>query len=295
MKYRLLALDIDGTCLGPDQQPWPDLADALTRAQRAGLKVCLATGRSLVESLPVWRVLPFAQPCLPMVLVGGALVSEPETGRTLAQWTIAPELLDAYAEVLLAEGRSVLATLDAWRSGYDYHVAVGDDYDDVCTRWFGQMAVQVRTCGRFGEVEAMPRAIRLNSLVSRDEGERLMARLQPLFGDRLNLHVIHAPNYDVTVLEAFSRKADKATGVGYIAQGLAIPMAQVVAVGDDVNDLAMIRRAGLGVAMANAKQFVKDAADCVAEQGLARFIHDLLDGNCPDGKASKKALQDQST
>ncbi|MFW5839465.1 MAG: HAD-IIB family hydrolase [Planctomycetota bacterium] len=275
MNYELIALDVDGTLLDADGCIPPAVALALKKLERAGVRICLATGRSYIETQPVWKQLSLAGPYQPMVLVGGALVSEPDTGRTLWQKTVAPEVLREYAADLQGRGFSVLASVDPWRYGYDYHTAVGADYEDVQTRWFGQMDVKIRTCQSFQSLTELPAAIRLNSLVSDRQGRQLLEELQDHFGDRLNLHVIHAPNYGVTVLEAFSPGADKAAGLRYIAQGLSIPMGRIVAIGDDVNDLAMIRAAGLGVAMPNAKDFVKQAAGVVAEDGLAAFLEDL--------------------
>ena len=53
-------------------------------------------------------------------------------------------------------------------------------------------------------------------------------------------------------------------------------MSQVVAAGDDVNDIPLLQGAGLGVAMPQAPDDVKAAADVVADNGLAATIHDLL-------------------
>jgi hypothetical protein len=287
MKYQMLALDVDGTLLDENHRIPPAVAEALARLDRAGMRICLATGRSYVETLPVWKQLDLQPPQEPMVLVGGALVAEPDTGRTLCQRTIPSETLLEYADCMLGRGYSVLATVDPWRHGYDYHTARGPDYADVRDRWFAQMDVQVRTCDRFDELDTAPAAIRVGCLVSDADGPALLAELEPQFADRLNLHVIHAPNYGVTVLEGFSPRADKATGLAYIAQGLRMGLSAVVAVGDDVNDLAMIRRAGLGVAMPNAKDFLKDAADRVAEDGLAALLDDLLAEIAPAGQQQR--------
>ena len=61
----------------------------------------------------------------------------------------------------------------------------------------------------------------------------------------------------------------------YIAQGHRIGPGAIAAVGDDINDIPMIRGAALGVAVPNAKDEVKDAADIVAEDGLADLIRNL--------------------
>jgi hydroxymethylpyrimidine pyrophosphatase-like HAD family hydrolase len=88
MKYKLLALDIDGTVADRRGEVLPEVADALNEVCAAGIAVCLATGRSYVEAAGVWRQLKLKAPHQPMIVVGGALVSEAATGRTLYQRTI---------------------------------------------------------------------------------------------------------------------------------------------------------------------------------------------------------------
>jgi len=62
-----------------------------------------------------------------------------------------------------------------------------------------------------------------------------------------------------------------------------------VAVGDDSNDLSMIRRAGLGVAMPGGPEYVREAADHVASDGVARFIHELVAGKFDDDREARAA------
>lgn len=59
--------------------------------------------------------------------------------------------------------------------------------------------------------------------------------------------------------------ANKGYGVEFLCDFLGVPIENAVAVGDEENDISMIRNAGVGVAMKNALQIVKDAADYVTE------------------------------
>ena len=63
---------------------------------------------------------------------------------------------------------------------------------------------------------------------------------------------------------------DKFAALRYIAQGYRIPAGRIAAIGDDVNDLGMIKAAGLGAAMPDAAPSVRDAADRTAEGGHAQ-------------------------
>jgi len=278
MKYELLALDVDGTLAGPDSKVSPEVIDAVAEAQRAGLRVCIATGRSFIETIPVWRQLRLRPPYDPMVLIGGALVAEPHTGRTLWQRVISPVLAAEYSDELLRAGHSAIAIVDAWRWGFDYYIAEGPDAETVHRRWFAQMNVQVRRVARLAPAESDPPPLRINAVVEPAAAPALAERLARQFDGRLNVHSILAPNYGVTIVEAFSREASKWSAIRYVAQTDRIAPARMIAVGDDVNDLPMIRGAGLGVAMPGAPETVRAEADRVAEGGLAKFLHDLLAG-----------------
>lgn len=279
MKYKLLALDVDGTLVRPDQTVAPQLIDALARADAAGLKICLATGRSYVETMPVWQQLRLGLPYQPLVLIGGALVSEPDTGRTLFQRTIPHDLACQYADALLEEGYSAMAIVDAWRHGVDYFFAQGPDAQAEANRWFSKMNVKVQNLRRLADAPDMPGALRISAVIDADKAPDLAARLKNRFDGQLNIHPIHAPNYGVTIVEAFSAKADKFGGIMYLAQAMRLGAGAISAVGDDVNDLPMIRGAALGVAMAKAPQHVKDQAKHVMQaDGLAAFVDELVAG-----------------
>lgn len=271
----LLALDVDGTLVRPDQTVAPEVVRAVQNARSRGVRVCLATGRSLIETLPVWEQLGIeaSQHTEPMVTLGGALVAEPHTHRTLWHRPIAPATATACVEAFRAAGRSAMGIVDRWRWGMDYLFLPGDDHGEAHTKWLAKMPdVVVR---QVEDLDDGPDILRINCIVEPHEAEVLEARLRERLGKSMTLHAIYAPNYNVTVVEAFHPEANKWTALRYVAQGLGIGRSRIAAVGDDVNDLPMLRGAGLGVAMPGASQAVRDAADLVASEGLAGCIDSL--------------------
>lgn len=279
MKYKLIAMDVDGTLVGPDSVVLPETIDAIAAAEHAGFRVCLSTGRSYIETLPVWKQLRLKAPYEPMVLIGGALVSEPDTGRTLYQRSIPHTLAVEYSEALAAEGYSSSIILDAWRHGLDYIRVDGKDSARVDATWFSKMNVKIRRVHRLVEMTDPLPALRINAVVEPAVGDALADRLARQFAGRLNVHSIFAPNYDVTVVEAFCTSASKWTALVYAAGAMRISPAEIIAIGDDVNDLPMIRSAGMGVAMPWAKDSVKAAAKAIAEPNIAAFIRRTVSNN----------------
>ena len=278
MKYKLLALDVDGTLLGRDHTVSAETARAVRAAEAAGMGVCLATGRSYLEALPVWRALALEGAAVPMVLIGGALVSEAETGRTLYHKPIDRDVAVEFADALGEAGYSAMAIVDSWRHGVDYYLAETGDVHTAQRQWFSKMDVSVRTAGRLGDVADLPPPLRVSAVVPPEVAPGLAERLKQRFDGALNIHPIVAPNYNVTIVEALSAGADKFGALRYVAQGMRIKASQIVAVGDDVNDITMVRGAGLGVAMPDSAGPLRDAADYRITTSLAEFIRALTAG-----------------
>ena len=276
--FRLIALDCDGTLVGPDSLVPPDIATAVARADQAGIRICLATGRNYIETIDIWRQLELTIPHEPIILVGGALVSEAATARTLYHQPIPRDLANQFADTLADEGYCALALVDRWRHKLDYILTDVGDVETVENRWLSRMPCTVRRVARLADATDAPAPLRISAIVAPEDGDALVARLQARFADQLTVHAILAPNYGVWIVECFHKDTNKLTALKYVSQAYRIPLSQVVAVGDDVNDLPMIEGAGLGVAMAKAPPHVQDAANHVATDGLAAFIDDLLAG-----------------
>jgi hydroxymethylpyrimidine pyrophosphatase-like HAD family hydrolase len=98
----------------------------------------------------------------------------------------------------------------------------------------------------------------------------------------LYTHVLRSPRYIGYMCEIAPYGVTKWSGIQRLAAEWGVSVAQMCAVGDDVNDIPMIEAAGIGVAMGNAQPEVKAAADYIApshdEDGLAAVVEFLLDG-----------------
>lgn len=94
---------------------------------------------------------------------------------------------------------------------------------------------------------------------------------------------VEAKDDSIHILEVFDRQVSKWTAIEWLARSRAIDPARVAAIGDEINDLAMIKGAGLGVAMSNAIPAVREAAARIApsneEDGVASAIDRILSGD----------------
>ncbi len=280
-RFKLLAVDIDGTLVGPGEPLRAGHAEALAAAKRAGMTVCLCTGRSVAEARPVWLQCALPGRADPIIAVGGAVVFESDTARTLHIEPLAPAPAIAASEVLRGRGLSTVALVDSWREGFDYYLVAGDDARAARAAWLDRHECTVREVRSLTDVPALPALLRLTALPD-GVGEDVEELLRRCGDGHLAVGRIRALNYGIDLLECLSPRANKWTGVRYVSQGLRIARRDIVAIGDDINDLPMIERAGLGVAMGNAPDPVQAAADHVAglqaDDGLAEFIEQLLAG-----------------
>lgn len=279
-KYRLIALDIDGTLLSPESRLTRRTRAAVHSAMRAGYAVTLATGRNWTESRTVLSDLGFAGPC---VFVGGAMVVDTGSGETLYCQRMHAELARDLCGVLEDLGHAACALQHTSVAGVDYLISDAAEVSAALTRW---LAVTAATYRRL-PVGTLPRhghdhTVRVGVVAPTPEVRRLQALLDERFHERIVRHAIHLPAYGVDVLEAFDPQVSKWRGIMEIAARLGIDPQEVIAIGDDVNDLAMLQHAGLGVAMGNARPGVSEAADLTiasnADDGLAAFLEKLVEG-----------------
>ena len=277
MKYRLIAIDVDGTLVDSNQLVAPETQDAIRHAQDRGIQICIATGRSMKETLPVWRQLPLSDPPLPMAVIGGAMVCDPVTQRTLYHRPIDLEVALELDAVLAAAGHSSLAFVDGWRHDADYYFGENGNGEAAMEMWFSKMNVRIRRGASLRSMPDMPAPMRINAVASAQEATSLARELAERFAGRLVIHSLLAPNYGVYVVEAFHPQADKYRAVAYIAQGLRIPTAAIAAIGDDVNDIPMLSQCGLGATFPHACQQVRDCSRHIVTDSLANFIRQVAD------------------
>ncbi|NQU75559.1 MAG: HAD family phosphatase [Planctomycetes bacterium] len=281
-RYRLLAVDLDGTALGPDQRISDRTGGALRAAKRAGLAVCLCTGRSVAETLPIWQSCGLVGSPDPMICISGALVCEGGTGRTLHIEPMPSSAAVTASELLRGLGLSTILLVDSWRQGFDYYVVEGDDIVAVREKCLAYQQCTVRTMRSLTDMIDLPEMLRLTALGEGGNADSAMTALGKSCDGQLRSQKLFAHGYGVNLIECFAHATDKWAGVRYVAQGLLVGAGDIAAIGDDLNDLPMLTRAGLGVAMGNAVEAVKQAADFTTagndQDGVAQFIDQLLDG-----------------
>lgn len=274
--YRMIAIDLDGTLLSPDGRVSPRSKQAVHRALKAGLLVCFATGRNWTESQTVLEAVAHYDTA---VFVGGAMVIDTRQRRTLHRMKMEPQLAREVCAMIESMGHAALALQDTSQAGCDYLVTAGVQLNEATRQWMSVTAATIRPVPDMADYPH-EHTIRVGLVAHREEVARAQAALVERFGERILCQNLFVPAYAVEVLEVFDPAVNKWEGVLHVARLHGIRPEQIVAIGDDINDLPMVRNAGLGVAMGNAKPEVLAAAGRVIgsnhEEGLAEFLEELV-------------------
>lgn len=251
---------------------------ALHAAHQFGLKIVLCTGRSFTETRPILDQIGLDLDAT--VTVGGALLSEVATGETIDCTTIALDVALESAAWFLRRGYAVLWLRDAREAGFDGYLIDAPRRHPAIDRWLELTPCRMRILDALPDDAQPPLRVTVVDDIAVLDG--VSAEFQRDFDGRLTNNVISVPTYGFTVLEAFDARVDKWYGIAKLCDRWGIDTCRTVAVGDDVNDLPMVRNAGLGVAVANAKPAVKTAAGRIVagndECGVADLIEQLLQG-----------------
>jgi hypothetical protein len=276
-RYRLLAIDIDGTLVNSREELTPATQAALARAGRAGIHLVLATGRRYSRTLHLVEPLGIS---VPLVTASGALVKDPHDHRTLYCAAFEPAVLRRALAIAAQSGFEPIVCADTYALGFDFYLA----REDTASAELGEYLRLNPGCGRlWPELVADPPSgvFAAFAMGTRDQMLVLEGTLGARLGERICTHVLRSPKYSGFMCEIAPGGVTKWSAIRRLAAGWGIAEHEICAVGDDVNDIPMIRAAGLGIAMGNALPEVKTAADRIApsqeDDGLVRVVEWVLE------------------
>ncbi|NDC62800.1 MAG: HAD family hydrolase [Planctomycetia bacterium] len=278
---RLLVLDVDGTVSDSRHEITEATSLAVARVMQAGIRVMLATGRRYRDVLPVAARLGVTAP---LVTASGALVKQPEDHATLFASRFESGTLEAVMETIVGGGHEPVLYTDSFAKGFDFLCRSLDAAAPEADGRPGIGQYLRRNAGLARVVPSLDRTPPPDAFAGFAMGNEremldLEAALHAACPGRLSLHTIRSPRYHDWMCEFAPAGVTKWSGVLQMAAAWGIAAEEICAVGDDVNDLPMIRGAGLGVAMGNARPEVLAAADRIVaghDDGGIEQVADLL-------------------
>jgi hypothetical protein len=247
--YRLLATDIDDTILAEDGSLPEANHRALEELHRRGIPVVFSSGRATVSVRSVARRILTLADDEYIIGFNGARVVTAQSEKVLFQQLLS---VDVLREVTAYARKNNLLI-----QGYDAEEFIVEADDPKCKEYAADTGMSYRV------VESIPDALPEGSakLLIIDRHEKLInhkEELRRLSGGRWDV-TFSKPKY----LEVISPGVSKGVALRRLAEHLSIPIDATVAVGDSLNDREMLQAAGLGVAVANAREELKAVADVI--------------------------------
>ncbi len=247
--------------------------------------MCLCTGRSLAETRSVLDRLDLDLDAA--VLVFGAIVWDLREHRTLLRSHLPTGTAARLVRFFTERRDSILLLFDVSEGGVDYRLVQGDGDVEAYEGWIRRSPAVTERIEAWTPEIGQP--IRIGVIQEPCcIAETMQALGREFSAEEVKYNAIYAPNYGFHVVECFAPQVSKWHGIGHLLRLWGITPAEVVAVGDDINDVEMIAGAGLGVAMGNAIDAVRAVAKWRVptndECGVAVLVDALLSGKAPSDR-----------
>lgn len=273
-RFRMVALDLDGTLLTSEHKLHPEQAAYLRNLYKeSGFRICIATGRAAPSVYDIVEQLGLEDPT-PVVCSNGAkgfLLSLDESGQ---------RRIENLFDTPLSE-QAVLGTIQlAEEKGYFVQYYVGDGiYANPKSEKHRQMVKEYE----FLTDSALTLVNNFEAFVSNQQWpSKMLVRCHPeefkschpAYVETLCspdeaeplAHIVAAYNSDLDwFLEILHPSVNKGLGLQHMCSKLDIPLSQTIAMGDGTNDLEFLQLAGLGIAMHNAHDTLKEVASYTTE------------------------------
>ena len=268
----MIGLDLDGTLLTDKKELTVRTKTALRRALELGITVLVASGRPWMGVPEELREFPGMRYALTS---NGARIIDIKEGRVIEEHLLSPEL--AFKALAVCGKYDTLQEVYFDGQGY----AQGDQMANVekyhrnpsMCEYMRKTRIPVEDIRKL--VEEENRGLDKVQALFADMGERERAWKE--LEEEKGLELVGSLRYNIEINAA---GVNKGTGLLNLGRRLGIRREEIMAFGDGDNDIAMLREAGFGVAMANAEEQVKEAADYITlsneEEGVAEAIEKLI-------------------
>ncbi|MGL5328591.1 MAG: Cof-type HAD-IIB family hydrolase [Peptostreptococcaceae bacterium] len=272
MNYKLIVTDMDGTLLGTDHEISNENKMALEEAFNEGIKVTVATGRMHSSAK---AHIDFLDLDVPIISCNGALIKDSKTEEIIYSNTI--------------DTKKCLKIIEVLEKHKVYYQFYSED---------------LLMCKKRENEDAD--IIRMNRLIS--NGVNLVSKsnlledikkrgiLKVIIVEEKNISILEDIAKDINCIdglemtkswfnniEIMAKGSNKGNAVKIIADHLKVNKNEIIAFGDNYNDISMLEYVGTGVAMGNADEYVQSKADLVTkpnyEDGVAKAIYELIDFN----------------
>lgn len=265
-KYKILALDIDGTVLNSKKELTPAVDEAIKSLQKRNIPVLIASGRPAKGIYHVAEALHMDETGGYILSFNGGKILDFKTKDVIYSRSIDSEYYEEICEYV--------SGMDASLITYDKEEIITEKPDNEYVQ-FESRIVRMPVIKVDNLVDEMKkRGILADKFLVVGEPEYITAQttaMKKKFEGRLNVF-----QSEPFFIEVVPLGIDKAASLEILLQKLGLTREELIACGDGRNDVTMVKYAGMGVAMENACDEVKEVADYITascdEDGVARVI-----------------------
>lgn len=266
--YKLVAIDMDGTLLKNDHSISEEVKETIKSANEKGVKVVLATGRPLNGVTAYLKELNLLKEDDYVLSYNGGLIQKTLSGEIVSQILMPIGSFNELYSLSLEVGVHIhlLTSKAVITPNRDISIYTSTE------SYINSMPIWYRTPE---EIEDISEICKIMLIDHPEVLEEAVTKLPSWLYEKYN--VVRSSPY---FLEILPKGVGKGTGIKLLGEKLGIKREEIIAIGDAGNDLDMIKYAGLGVAMDNAFDFIKEEADFITksneEDGVAHVINKFI-------------------
>lgn len=267
MSYEIIVLDIDGTLVNSEKVITPYTLKVLTNLQKVGKKIALASGRPVQGIIGHANTLRLNNFGGYILAYNGGSVIDTRTNEVIYSKYFPNDIISEICEEL----KSTNITVNTYENDKIIMGNAINKYSDIEARIIGLETKFVKDFGCYV-------TFNVNKLLLAGDPADIL-KLEKLFSEKYK-GVIGVFRSEEFFLELVPLGIDKAKSIDVLLKKLGLTSEQCIACGDGYNDITMIQYAGLGVAMGNAVDEVKAAADIITatndQDGVAKIIEEYM-------------------
>ncbi|MCM3163585.1 Cof-type HAD-IIB family hydrolase [Metabacillus litoralis] len=282
----LIAIDLDGTLLNSKNEISPENIQAIKEAQNAGIEIVIATGRAHFDVQAIFKDTDIKTW---IIAANGATIFDPE-GNLYHHQPIDPTTAYKVLHSLEQDGfyyevfsSSCIYTPNNGRKLLQIEIdRIKSANPDVSIHHLEEALSKQFSQTGFTFIDSYKNIIEeadtpVYNILAFSFFEEKLKEGWSKYGQIEGLTIVSSANHN---FELEHQNASKGIALELLSEKLGIALEHTAAIGDSMNDLSMLSRAGVGIAMGNAKNSIKEVADLVTvtndENGVAHFIQSVL-------------------
>lgn len=264
---KILVLDIDGTLTNSNKEITPQTKRGIMNIMERGHKVVLASGRPAPGMRRYAEELELAKYGGYLLSFNGGRIINCRSGEIVFQKTLPPTVIEGLYRYAVKNDMGIVTYMGE-------NIILGTRMDQYLELESTINGMPVKKTDNFPAFKDY----NLNKCLMTappEKAEKHVIRLQELYGDILSIY-----RSEPFFIEVMPKNVDKATSLDRMLSTVGLTRENTICCGDGFNDKTMIEYAGVGVAMANAQQPVREAADYITssndEDGIAEVIEKFI-------------------